>query len=435
MTPRPQALSSDPAIRFMLTAKRLRVRDLEQLVTVGGLVGAISNLIHALQRERGISNVYLGSQGRQFADRLAQIIPESQAGAQAVRALFDDLEAQAATTAFAPRLFARIAWVLDQLAALTRMRAEIAAQTISGEDATTFFVEIIAGLLSVVFEASDTTADPAISRALVAMFNFMQGKEFAGQERATAAAGFSAGCFSEIQHARLLRLIDAQARSFQIFSQFAAPPLADQLATAMVGPGSADFERMRRVACVGGLRGQLAGIASRSWYDLATQRLDALYGVEQRVDGEIQALCLAKLAEARADLDDQCAHLGELDLPPTPAAFVIGEVDPSLMADAAKTGFEIYSVDGVSPKLGRSLLDLVQTQFRHLQQMSDELETARLAINERKIVERAKGVLMTHRNLTEQQAYELLRKTAMSQNRRMKEVAEAVISMAEILSP
>jgi len=104
-----------------------------------------------------------------------------------------------------------------------------------------------------------------------------------------------------------------------------------------------------------------------------------------------------------------------------------------MIADAAKSGMNVLSTDGISPKLGRSLVDLVQTQFRHLQQVTEELETARLAINERKVIEKAKGLLMTHRGLSEQQAYDLLRKTAMSQNRRIKEVADSIIAMADIL--
>jgi AmiR/NasT family two-component response regulator len=80
-------------------------------------------------------------------------------------------------------------------------------------------------------------------------------------------------------------------------------------------------------------------------------------------------------------------------------------------------------------------LDIVQSQAGRLQQMSEELEAARMAINERKIIDRAKGVLMRHRGASEQEAYELLRKTAMSQNRRIKEVAEAVLAMSDILKP
>ena len=66
--------------------------------------------------------------------------------------------------------------------------------------------------------------------------------------------------------------------------------------------------------------------------------------------------------------------------------------------------------------------------------MSDELEAARSSLNERKLVERAKGLLMAHRNLSEEDAYKMLRQTTMSQNNRLKDVAEAVLAMADYLS-
>ena len=84
-------------------------------------------------------------------------------------------------------------------------------------------------------------------------------------------------------------------------------------------------------------------------------------------------------------------------------------------------------------QLERSILDMVQEQSHRLQAMSDELDTVRAALNERKLVERAKGLLMAHRRLSEEEAHKMLRQTAMSQNRRLVDVAESVLAMAEYL--
>lgn len=67
--------------------------------------------------------------------------------------------------------------------------------------------------------------------------------------------------------------------------------------------------------------------------------------------------------------------------------------------------------------------------------MSAELDTVRASLNERKLIERAKGILMAHRQLSEADAHKLLRQTAMNQNRRLGDVAEAVLAMADILPP
>jgi AmiR/NasT family two-component response regulator len=65
--------------------------------------------------------------------------------------------------------------------------------------------------------------------------------------------------------------------------------------------------------------------------------------------------------------------------------------------------------------------------------MSDELDAVRATLNERKVVDRAKGLLMAHRSMSEDEAYKALRQMAMNQNRRLVDVAEAVLSLAEVL--
>jgi AmiR/NasT family two-component response regulator len=84
-------------------------------------------------------------------------------------------------------------------------------------------------------------------------------------------------------------------------------------------------------------------------------------------------------------------------------------------------------------QLERSILEMLQEQSQRLQAMSDELDAVRAALNERKLVERAKGLLMAHRRLTEQEAHQMLRQTAMNQNRRIVDVAESVLSMVDYL--
>ena len=84
-------------------------------------------------------------------------------------------------------------------------------------------------------------------------------------------------------------------------------------------------------------------------------------------------------------------------------------------------------------QLERSVLAMVQEQSQRIQQVSAELEAVRTTLGERKVIERAKGLLMAHRQLSEDEAYKALRKMAMNQNRRLAEVAQAVLAMAEVL--
>lgn len=276
-----------------------------------------------------------------------------------------------------------------------------------------------------VFEAADSAGDPDVSRALVALFNFMQGKELAGQERATGAAGFALGCFDTARQHRLVHLIEAQQRCFDIFSEFADAATVAIWRDALPSAELAELERLRRKAVSAVVSQSDTSDGSEVWFQLTTRRIDVMKQIEDRLAVELLHLAERKTAEACAALDDHAAVLAAFmrgDAPAvTPMSMFPASPEAEIEAEAARVG------------LGRSVFDLLHEQSRRLQEMSDELARARGALAERKIIERAKGLLMEHRGLTEDQAYRMLRQTAMDQGRRLVEVAEAVIGFSGIL--
>lgn len=427
------------ALGFLVAAKRCEIQGLEQLEVTSGLVKGVSELVHMLQKERGTSNVFLASRGARFVDQRAERADASRDVEAAVRDRFSQLDTDSGRMAGGVRLFTRIAYVLHGLDALPDLRRRVVAQQITADEATRSFTELIAGLLAVVFEAADTAADPVISRALVALFNFMQGKELAGQERAVGAAGFAVGRFELADQQRLQHLIEAQERCFQIFSEFADPTLRTIWRNAQSAPGIAEVERMRRSACAPAGARPTADASDR-WFDCTTARIDAMRQVEDCATNALLQLCEAKLDEARADLHDHKRFLDTLSAlgtrAATPVAVFFDKPGAGLEEVPAAAGSgAVLAADGLSPQLGRSVLDLMQAQSLRLQTMSDELNTARAALNERKLVERAKGLLMSRRGMSEDEAYKLLRQTAMNQNRRIADVAEATLALADFLRP
>lgn len=88
---------------------------------------------------------------------------------------------------------------------------------------------------------------------------------------------------------------------------------------------------------------------------------------------------------------------------------------------------------GVATHLGQSIVDVLQAQTQRLAGMEAKLERARRALNERMTVERAKGMLMARFNYSEEAAYKALRKTSMDQNRRLLEVAEAIVALPALM--
>lgn len=422
------------ALRFLRAARLCRIRDVERLLAVSALVRDIGGLIHALQTERGASSIYLGSCGKRFAADRAGRVAEALALEAVLRDRLEHLDEQLDRMSSGARFYGRVAVALQALDRLPALRDQVASLALVPQDSVKAFTDVIGHLLAVLVEAADIAADPAISRALVALFNIVQGKEFAGQERATAGAGFSRGRFDGADHARLIQLIDAQNRAFRIFSEFADPAHTAAFRAALSDPAVTEVERMRAVALADGARhGELSGIAPESWFEQATRRMDRMKTVEDRLTGDLRLLCEAKLAQARADLEQAALHGPDAAMP---VAMMLVDPGSPLPGGPSLPGQEdagLFAPDGLPPKLMRSVLDVVQAQSQRLRDVSLELETAKAALNERKVIDRAKGLLMSTRNLSEEEAYKLIRKTAMNQNKRIIEVAEAILSMSDIL--
>ena len=414
-------------LNFLIAAKRCEIDALRQLSLTSALVNVTGRLVHGLQRERGLTNLFLGSQGTRFAEPRRQQIAECQATEAELRRCFDSLDTQAAHLGHGARLFSRIAYVLHGLDALPALRERIDTQAWTARDTTEAFVRLIAGLLAVVFEAADSASDPAISRQLVALFNFMQGKEFAGQERAAGSALFASGRADSAGQQRLLHLIDSQERCLQVFKEFASDELATLWATADrdTVDARAELERLRRVLCTAVDGSPLDANQSQPWFDCCSLRMDRMKTVEDRLADSLQRLCEHK---TQAALTELLAFEGIHPVAVQPDDALSFFHDPVPDHVSGTSPAQAYGV-----QLDRSILDLVQDQARRLQAVSDELDTVRASLNERKLVERAKGLLMAHRNLSEAEAHKTLRQMAMNQNRRLIDVAEAVLSMAEVL--
>jgi two-component system, response regulator / RNA-binding antiterminator len=120
---------------------------------------------------------------------------------------------------------------------------------------------------------------------------------------------------------------------------------------------------------------------------------------------------------------------------PRPIVMFVDDDDPTVIDQAIRAGVSAYIIDGLEAKRVRPILDVAIARFREQQALRDELEKTKSVLNERKTVERAKGILMAERKLSEEEAYRTLRKLAMDQNRRLVEVAESLIAYAKLLKP
>jgi two-component system, response regulator / RNA-binding antiterminator len=116
-----------------------------------------------------------------------------------------------------------------------------------------------------------------------------------------------------------------------------------------------------------------------------------------------------------------------------PIAMFVDRSDSSMIEAAIDAGVSAYVVDGLRQERVKPILDMAIGRFNAFSRMERELAEARSELADRKVIDRAKGILMKSRGVSEEEAYKLLRTTAMNQNRKIAEIAQSLVLAAGLL--
>ncbi len=168
---------------------------------------------------------------------------------------------------------------------------------------------------------------------------------------------------------------------------------------------------------------------------------DAGHVVVARVERCTELLNCAKTVESDVILVDmECPDRDALDSlsllhrdQPQPVVLFAQRSDPETTTKAIRAGVSAYVVDGLNPHRLQPILEVAIARFREFQALRTELDDAKTKLAERKIVEKAKGLLMERKGLTEDAAYQKLRKLAMDRGQKLVEVAKSVIAVLALL--
>lgn len=116
-----------------------------------------------------------------------------------------------------------------------------------------------------------------------------------------------------------------------------------------------------------------------------------------------------------------------------PIAMFVDQSDTASIQASVDAGVSAYIVNGLVKERVKPILDLCISRFNAFTRLQSELDRAKTALEERKIIDRAKGVLMKAKRLNEDDAYALLRRTAMNENKKIVDIAQSVLTAAEML--
>ncbi|WP_421702880.1 ANTAR domain-containing response regulator [Aliiroseovarius sp.] len=171
------------------------------------------------------------------------------------------------------------------------------------------------------------------------------------------------------------------------------------------------------------------GLRDAGWQDVTViGQISALARRLVELDPDLVLIDLANPSRDR--LENLSAASGAAT---RPVAMFVDHTDPELTRAAMRAGLSAYVVDGLARDRIQPVLETAIERFQVTSQMRAELDAAKQALAERKTIDRAKGLLMQAKGIGEDEAYGLLRKTAMDQGRKVIEVAEALITASELL--
>ncbi|MCQ8896981.1 ANTAR domain-containing protein [Limnobacter humi] len=165
-------------------------------------------------------------------------------------------------------------------------------------------------------------------------------------------------------------------------------------------------------------------------YELVS-RLTSTHRLAEHVAASAPDIVIVDMDSPDRDSLENMAVLSRSN--PKPVILFSGEDDEDTIAGAIRAGVSAYVADGMNPDRVRPIIQVAVARFREFQALKAELQQTKEQLADRKLIDKAKGLLMKHRNFSEDQAYHAMRKLAMERNQRLVDTARSVIEVFEML--
>ena len=177
-------------------------------------------------------------------------------------------------------------------------------------------------------------------------------------------------------------------------------------------------------------RAQLIGQALREAGHTRVKTIHQLKGIAREIELHVPDVIVMDLGNPNRDFLEHMFRLSKSLR--KPIAMFVDQSSDEAMLNAVEAGVSAYVVDGLKRERVKPILDLAIARFKAFEKLRGERDDAIQALDERKQTERAKGILMKQENLSEPQAFAMMRSAAMQQNRTLADIAAAIIAAAQI---
>ncbi len=265
------------------------IRETQAMVSFSIKAG---NLVHELQKERGLSAGFLKSQGAKFKDELAAQRQKSDQQAALLTSFIKE------STSHTTQISNEVEKAGTGLAGLKELRGKVDGQGIPAGDAIKAYSNLIRAYLDAIAVIPMASRSREISLDAVGYHAFISAKEMAGQERATINGGFAADRFEPELYLRVPSLIAAQTAYLNVFSKYADPVSIKAYQERSSAPSFKKVEELRKIAFDKGLAGGM-GVSPEEWFSTITTKINLLKEVEDLLARNLNDLADELASKAR----------------------------------------------------------------------------------------------------------------------------------------
>lgn len=256
----------------------------------------VSNLVHEMQKERGISTGYIGSNGKtEFHDSLKKQIVTTNENNQ----VFEEAIKKFSLVEYSGKLKPGIDAVVSSLRNLDAVRSSIQTLSVSKSEATVYYSETISELLEIIREVAGLISDVDLLGDYVTYISFLEAKESAGKERAAASAGYAEGAFGREALQDYVALIAKQVAFMSSFNANAANDIQEFYEVTVSGPVIERVNELRSIALKTPWDLSASGaVGTTEAYEILTKKINLLKNVEDRIVSVFRAETAASAKRA-----------------------------------------------------------------------------------------------------------------------------------------
>ena len=349
----------------LIAGQTRTVRQMDTLEAMIQPVVLASNAVHEQQKERGATAVFLGSGGERFVTELAAQRRETDLRQAALRSFLAGVDMSTLDATLAERIGA----VLAKLDELPEIRQQVDGLEIAAGDAIAFYTGLNADMLNLALVVAELSVNPEVSIATQALFNFLQGKERAGIERAVGSMGYAQGYFELPQLLKLQGLVVAQENFYASFLGLANEGQKAQFADVLNSAPAQKVEAMRTQALTRGMAGNMGGYTGEEFFATQTEKINLLKDLEDRLAADLVALTRQHRGDA--------VRLRNLELAMIVGAGLVALLVSTLVARAMRQGFSQVVFAARELAKGNLDVDLPPRRANEFGAVTDALEVFR----------------------------------------------------------